>query len=137
MTPLGVQWTADLYGCDAALLDDEARIGEFVLEAARVAQATIISAQFHKFAPQGVSGVVVIAESHIAIHTWPELGYAALDVFTCGDRLLAEEGFRQLAARLGAAEVVCTRHTRGDPARIPALRQLGPSAASACAPAPA
>ncbi len=118
MTPLGVQWTADLYGCDTALLDDQEQIATFVLEAARVAQATIVSSQFHKFAPQGVSGVVVIAESHIAIHTWPELGYAALDLFTCGDRLLAEEGFRKLAERLGATEVVCTRHTRGDPRRL-------------------
>ena len=118
MIPLGVQWTADLYGCRPELLDDQEQIGAFVLEAARVARATILSSQFHKFAPQGVSGVVVIAESHIAIHTWPELGYAALDVFTCGDQLLAEEGFRSLAERLGATEVVHTRHTRGDPQRI-------------------
>lgn len=121
MTSLGVQWTADLYGCDRALLDDRAQIGAFMLEAARVAGATILSSQFHTFAPQGVSGVVIISESHLAIHTWPELGYAAVDLFTCGDRLRAEDGLRCLAERLGATEVVCVPHVRGDPRRISAL----------------
>ena len=120
MTPLGVQWTADLYGCDAALLDDQERIGAFLLEAAEVAGATVLSSHLHRFAPQGVSGVVVIAESHIAIHTWPEHGYAALDLFSCGDHLRAEQGIRRLAERVGAVRVECKRHLRGDRRRIAA-----------------
>ena len=52
--------------------------------AAEAAGATIVTATFHRFAPQGVSGVVVIAESHLSIHTWPEYGYAAVDFYTCG-----------------------------------------------------
>ena len=53
-------------------------------EAARRAGATIIHSRFHPFSPMGISGVVLIQESHLTIHTWPELGYAAVDVFTCG-----------------------------------------------------
>lgn len=123
MHPLGILWTADLYGCDGALVDDVERIGELMLEAARVAGATVLSSHFHRFAPQGVSGVVVIAESHLAIHTWPELGYVALDVFTCGDVLRAEEAFRFLAERVHATRVESLRHDRGDPARIAAFAQ--------------
>lgn len=117
---LGVQWMADLYGCDADALDDVERIGAYMLEAARVAGATVISSQFHKFAPQGVSGVVVIAESHFAIHTWPERGYAALDVFTCGETLRAEDGLRCLALRFHATSMESARHLRGDSRRIEA-----------------
>lgn len=123
MTPLGVQWTAELYGCDPEILDDVARIEAAMVDAATVARATLVTRSFHKFAPQGVSGVLVIAESHIAIHTWPELGYAALDVFTCGDRLLAEAGFQHLAERLGAARVESVRLHRGDPKAIEAWRR--------------
>ena len=55
--------------------------------AAEAAGARIISSQFHRFSPLGVSGVVLIAESHLTIHTWPERGYAAVDVFTCFSQL--------------------------------------------------
>lgn len=122
MNHLGVHWTSELYGCDPQLLDDVAHIGNLMLEAARVAGATIISSSFHRFAPQGVSGVVVIAESHLAIHTWPELGYVALDVFTCGDVLQAEVGFRWLAERFHATRVESQRQVRGDPRRIETFR---------------
>src|SRR3954451_14783572 len=81
---LGVQWTVELMGCDSARLDDVDRIAHDMLQAAKMAQTTVVNSHFHKFSPQGVSGVVIIAESHIAIHTWPEVGYAALDMFTCG-----------------------------------------------------
>jgi len=58
-----------------------------MVTAAREAKATIIESRFHQFSPFGISGVVVIAESHLTIHTWPEYGYAAVDIFTCGDTL--------------------------------------------------
>ncbi len=69
------------------LLNDVEQIEEMMLAAARKAQATIIDSRFHRFNPFGISGVIVIAESHLTIHTWPEYGYAAVDVFTCGDTL--------------------------------------------------
>ncbi len=81
--PLGEHYIIELYECDHHILDDLQEVTTTMLEAARLAGATIIDERFHKFSPQGVSGVVVIAESHLSIHTWPELGYAALDLFTC------------------------------------------------------
>lgn len=87
MKALGFQIILELYGCRYELLDDDKYIGEALTEAARVSGANIISTRFHKFSPHGVSGIVVISESHLTIHTWPEYGYAAIDVFTCGDGL--------------------------------------------------
>ncbi|MCK6552109.1 adenosylmethionine decarboxylase, partial [Myxococcota bacterium] len=83
MNALGRHELVELYDCDPATLDDEAAIATHMLAAARAAGATIITERFHKFAPHGVSGVVILAESHLTIHTWPEHGYAALDLFTC------------------------------------------------------
>ncbi|WP_437619022.1 adenosylmethionine decarboxylase [Sorangium sp. So ce1151] len=96
MTGLGAQIFADLYECDPAVLADEDVIRDAMLEAARRCGATIVAQCFHRFSPHGVSGVVVIAESHLAIHTWPEHGYAAVDLFTCGDRLRPEACFSYL-----------------------------------------
>ena len=73
----------ELHGCDPAILKNRKRVRAILLEGARRAKATIITDFFHCFSPYGVSGVVVIAESHVSIHTWPEFDYAALDVFTC------------------------------------------------------
>lgn len=81
--PLGEHYIIELYDCKSEILNDLDEIQSALTEAASIAGATIIDQRFHRFAPQGVSGVVVIAESHLSIHTWPELGYAALDLFTC------------------------------------------------------
>ena len=80
---LGHHYIIELYDCEFDLLDNLELINNALLECARIGQATILESKFHKFAPQGVSGVVVIAESHISIHTWPESNYAAIDFFTC------------------------------------------------------
>jgi S-adenosylmethionine decarboxylase proenzyme len=100
MNALGVQILADLYDCDPAVLDDEDAIRACMMEAARRCGATIISQCFHRYSPQGVSGVVLIAESHLAIHTWPEHGYAAVDLFTCGEALRPEACFSYLQGAL-------------------------------------
>jgi S-adenosylmethionine decarboxylase len=71
-------------------------VKEIMLAAAKEAKATIINQDFHEFEPFGVSGVVVIAESHLTIHTWPEYGYAAVDIFTCGDLLQPEKAVAYL-----------------------------------------
>ncbi len=68
-----------------------------MIDAAKKAHATIVDDKFHHFSPFGVSGVVVIAESHLAIHTWPEYRYAAVDVFTCGETLKPEVAAIHLA----------------------------------------
>lgn len=81
--PLGEHYIIELRKCRDGILDNLANIRTALRNAAEVAGATIVNDCFHKFSPQGVSGVVVIAESHLSIHTWPEHGYAALDLFTC------------------------------------------------------
>ncbi len=72
-------------GCDRALLDDLDRVRQILREAATAAGATVVAEAFHRYRPQGVTGVLVIEESHLSVHTWPEHGFAALDFYTCGD----------------------------------------------------
>jgi S-adenosylmethionine decarboxylase proenzyme len=87
---LGRHVLLELSGCPFTLLNDIGFIRLSFLEAARRAEVTVLSENFNMFNPQGVSGVLVIAESHISVHTWPEYGYAAIDVFTCGDNALPD-----------------------------------------------
>ncbi|MBS0122957.1 adenosylmethionine decarboxylase [Thetidibacter halocola] len=66
-------------------LDDEPRIQQAFRDCVDACGATLLHIHTHKFSPQGISGVAVLAESHISVHTWPEIGYGAFDVFMCGD----------------------------------------------------
>ncbi|KPN71832.1 MULTISPECIES: adenosylmethionine decarboxylase [Neisseria] len=76
----------DLYGCDAAMLRDEACLKNLLRQAAEAAGATVLGGHFHRFGGEGgVTGVLLLAESHISIHTWPEHSFAALDIFLCGE----------------------------------------------------
>ncbi len=85
MNALGQHILVEFVGCDPHILNDVTTIEQGMLDAADRANATIINSTFHYFSPYGVSGVVVIQESHLAVHTWPEYRYAAVDLFTCGD----------------------------------------------------
>ena len=82
---LGRQTLVELYGCDADRLRDHAALRALMLDAVREAGGTYVTDVFHQFSPHGISGVVVIAESHVTLHTWPEHGYAAADIFTCSE----------------------------------------------------
>ena len=84
------------------MLDDLNFLKECLNEAAIQCGATVVGESFYHFSPQGVSGVVNIAESHIAVHTWPEYRYAAVDVFTCGSDVDPEKAARLIIERLGA-----------------------------------
>lgn len=84
---LGRHILVEFFGCTPDIMNDVIKIETSMVNAAKEAQATVINSTFHHFSPYGVSGVVVIQESHLAIHTWPEYGYAAVDVFTCGDHV--------------------------------------------------
>lgn len=75
----------EYWGCDPVILDDLDRVEKLMVQAAQATGARIVETVFRPFRPQGVSGVVVIEESHLSVHTWPEAGYAAVDLFTCGD----------------------------------------------------
>lgn len=87
MQALGRQILVEFYDCDRDVLNQTDTIREAMIEGVRRSGATIVSDSFHTFSPHGVSGVVVIAESHVTIHTWPEHGYAAVDIFTCGETI--------------------------------------------------
>lgn len=110
---LGTQYIVELNQCNAQILDDPERIGQIMLEAAKAAKATIIQQFFHHFSPHGVSGTIVIAESHINIHTWPEHQYAAVDIFTCGDSLDANKAISVLESKLTAKNCTISEIRRG------------------------
>lgn len=90
-----------------------------MVNAALEAGAEVREFVFHKFSPQGVSGVVVISESHLAIHTWPELGYAAVDVFTCGDKVNPWDAANYLKEMFCAEHVDAKEVTRGITHHVP------------------
>jgi S-adenosylmethionine decarboxylase len=84
--PAGLHLLADLHGVDANKLMSCEAIDALLRAAAEAAGAAILHSHFHSFGPaQGVTGVLLLAESHISIHTWPECGFAAADIFMCGD----------------------------------------------------
>jgi len=80
----------ELRDCNPAILRNLEEVRDALVSAAKEAKATIIDISFHEFNPFGISGMVVIAESHLSIHTWPEYNYAAVDIFTCGDVIKPE-----------------------------------------------
>ncbi|MDW8111930.1 MAG: adenosylmethionine decarboxylase [Spirochaetia bacterium] len=96
MNSLGRHLLVEYYDCDADVLDSVEQISAAMVKAAELSGATVINNTFHHFSPFGVSGVVVIAESHLSIHTWPEYGFAAVDLFTCGDDVDPWIGFNYL-----------------------------------------
>ena len=110
---LGRHVLAELFGCRTDLLNDVDAIRRVMLDAAKIAGAEVVGEFFHQFSPHGVSGVVVISESHLAIHTWPEHGYAAADVFTCGTRVDPHVACRHLVRAFGAADLTVTEVRRG------------------------
>ena len=109
---LGHQITGDLYGCNPEVLRDCGRIEVSMNKAAELAKCTPVASVFHEFNPFGVSGVVVVQESHLAIHTWPEHGYAAVDIFTCGE-IEPQEAFEFLTSFFEASSISITELKRG------------------------
>ena len=99
---LGRQMTVEFYDCNSAVLSDSARMEKIFLHAAEVSGAHVVNSVFHAFEPQGVSGVVVISESHFAVHAWPEHDYAAVDLFTCGDGVDFDRAVKTLAGGMGS-----------------------------------
>ncbi|SPF55549.1 S-adenosylmethionine decarboxylase proenzyme (modular protein) [Candidatus Desulfosporosinus infrequens] len=110
---LGRHVLAEIYGCSFDILNDREKVEMLMVNAALEAGAEVREVVFHKFSPQGVSGVVVISESHLAIHTWPELGYAAVDVFTCGDRVNPWDACNYLTDHFKAGHMTATEIKRG------------------------
>ena len=115
MQILGRHLLVELVDCDRARLNDQAYLQQHMEEAVRRSGATIVRSVFHRYNPQGVSGVVVIAESHISVHTWPEYGYAAVDFFTCGESVDPYKAHEYLKAVLSAGQAQVSEVRRGIP----------------------
>lgn len=125
MHTVGRHLIAEYYGCDCSLLNEPEAIRQRMLEAADRIRVTVVGELFHQYSPQGVSGTVVIAESHLSIHTWPEKGYAAVDIFTCGG-LDPRPGFELLGRTLLADSVRMQEIVRGTTDDVTEHRHLLP-----------
>lgn len=113
MTGLGKHIIAEFYSCDNLKINDIENIEQVFLKSAKDSGATIVESKFHAFSPHGISGVVVISESHLTIHTWPEYGYAAVDIFTCGDLIDNNKCLQMIKEGLGSEVVSITELIRG------------------------
>ncbi|MAF51877.1 MAG: adenosylmethionine decarboxylase [SAR202 cluster bacterium] len=113
MNALGRHLLLELKECNRELLDDLDFVRQAMLSAANEAGATVVGESFHKFNPVGVTGIVAIAESHLCIHTWPEYGYAAADVFTCGEEFDPRKAADILIGKLGCSDPVIEEVQRG------------------------
>ncbi len=124
MNALGQHLLIDLYGCDPAVLDDVERVRDLMVGAATQLGATIVAEFHHKFQPYGVSVVVVIAESHLSVHTWPEYRYAAVDVFTCSQDLSPSDVLEFIVSGFRAEAVTTMEVKRGLLVARPAVPPL-------------
>jgi S-adenosylmethionine decarboxylase len=112
---LGTHIIVELSECNAQILSNVDQVASILVAAAKAANAEVLQTAFHRFSPQGVSGVVVIAESHLSIHTWPEYGYAAMDIYTCGEKTDPWKACRLAAAEFQAKQMLTTEVRRGMP----------------------
>jgi S-adenosylmethionine decarboxylase len=106
MRRLGLHLIVEMYQCNREKLDDLSFLERIFVEAAQTAGATVLKTGFQDFNPQGVSGMVIIAESHLSVHSYPEYGYAAVDVFTCGESVDTHRALDYLIEQLE-----CKQHT--------------------------
>ncbi|WP_100012958.1 adenosylmethionine decarboxylase [Lentibacillus sediminis] len=102
MEIMGRQIIAELWDCNIDRLKDMAFLERVFVEAAEKAGAEVREVAFHQFSPHGVSGVVIIAESHLTVHSFPEHGYASIDVYTCGTKVNPEIAVAHIASELEA-----------------------------------
>ena len=113
MNALGRHLLLELKDCNKEVLDNVDYLRKSLSETAEKIGATVLNNVFHQFCPQGVSGVVVIAESHLCIHTWPEYRYAAVDIFTCGNSIDPNDAIEILVEKLGARDHSAQEIKRG------------------------
>ncbi|HDQ93261.1 MAG TPA: adenosylmethionine decarboxylase [Synergistetes bacterium] len=110
---LGRHILVEAYDCDREALDNIRELQEAMETAAEKAGATVVESAFRKFQPHGISGVLVISESHLTIHTWPEFGYAAIDLFTCGCNADPWKAFEHLSTYLKSSRTTSIEIQRG------------------------
>lgn len=113
MDPIGHHYIVEASGCNPEIIGKVETVEQILVRAAEAAQVTVWSISFHRFNPNGVSGVVVISESHLSVHTWPEYGYVALDIFTCGNDAKPEAAVEYAFKEFKARTMHITEVTRG------------------------
>ena len=113
MAALAKHLLLELKDCNTELLNNIEYLKNVLTEVAVQIGATVIKDSFYQFSPQGISGVIIIAESHISIHTWPEHNYAAVDVFTCGEVIEPRDAVKPLADKLKARSTSYIELKRG------------------------
>jgi len=110
---LGKHIILEFYDCNDKTLNSKEKVAAIITESVQKSGATLLHPFFHQFSPQGVSGVAVIAESHFSIHTWPEYGYAAVDIFTCGDEINPDVAVSYLKKQFAAKSMQVVELKRG------------------------
>lgn len=113
MDTLGFHYIIEASGCDPRVLADADALKKILMEAAKVGEMDVRSTYFYRFSPQGVSGMVVVSGSHISIHTWPEKGYAAVDVYTCDLDSKPEKAIEYILREIKASYAHITEIERG------------------------
>lgn len=113
MKTLGRHLIVELYDCDTKTLTDVGRIEDIMVNAAKAMKAHIVDVVFHTFSPHGVSGIVVIAESHLSIHTWPEHAFASVDIYTCGSNIDPWKAYKNLCRDFRAKNATALEMKRG------------------------
>ncbi len=110
---VGVHILSDMYGVSPSLIERKEPIGRIVEEAVKIGGLTKISSDYYQFDPIGASGIILLAESHLSFHTWPEHGLVTLDLYTCGDPSKAEIAYEYLLENLMPTAVRTRRVERG------------------------
>jgi S-adenosylmethionine decarboxylase len=112
LSPKGVHFIVEASGC-GEVITDVSKLQDILVEAAKQANAQVWSVSFNRFPPNGVSGVVVISESHLSVHTWPEENYMALDIYTCGEKSMPFKAVEYVLEKVDAKRSHITEITRG------------------------
>lgn len=113
MNTVGRHLLVEFYDCAPKVISDVRKIEEIMVGAAKAAKATIVDVVFHNFNPNGISGVIVIAESHLTIHSWPEYQFASVDIYTCGSKVDPWKAYRYIHKRFKAKNVTALEMRRG------------------------
>lgn len=110
--PCSNHWVGDLFGCDPKMLNDMDGLVGVLFEAAKAAGATPLQCCQHQFTPKGLTILLLLSESHLSIHTWPERGFAAVDAFTCGRTADAYKAVMHIARALKTTDIMVQKVDR-------------------------
>lgn len=114
MTAIGVHLLVEFWDCDFHILNDEFFLVSALLEAAVAANCTVLHSYSYHFEPQGVTAVIVVSESHLSLHSYPEIGYMAVDIFTCGPLTMPDEALEFLKHLINPGQISAKIHKRGE-----------------------